>query len=60
MTDLKLTLAQHVREAGGPEAGDLAIVLTQLALAGKSFQRKKPEALKFLRTIMEIYAGTLK
>ncbi len=25
-----------------------------------SFQRKKPEALKFLRTIMEIYAGTLK
>ncbi len=35
MTDLKLTLAQHVREAGGPEAGDLAIVLSQLALAGK-------------------------
>lgn len=25
-----------------------------------SFQRKKPEALKFLRTVMEIYAGTLK
>ena len=25
-----------------------------------SFQRKRPEALKFLRTIMEIYAGTLK
>ena len=25
-----------------------------------SFQRKKPEALKFLRTIMDIYAGTLK
>ena len=25
-----------------------------------SFQRKKPEALKLLRTIMEIYAGTLK
>ncbi len=25
-----------------------------------SFQRKKPEALKFLRAIMEIYAGTLK
>ncbi len=25
-----------------------------------SFQRKKPDALKFLRTIMEIYAGTLK
>ncbi len=25
-----------------------------------SFQRKKPDALKFLRTIMEIYAGTAK
>jgi len=25
-----------------------------------SFQRRKPEALKFLRTIMEIYAGALK
>jgi len=25
-----------------------------------SFQRKKPEALKFLRTIMDLYAGTLK
>jgi len=25
-----------------------------------SFQRKKPDALRFLRTIMEIYAGTLK
>jgi class I fructose-bisphosphate aldolase len=25
-----------------------------------SFQRKKPEAVKFLQTIMEIYAGTLK
>jgi class I fructose-bisphosphate aldolase len=25
-----------------------------------SFQRKKPDALKFLRTIMDIYAGTLK
>lgn len=25
-----------------------------------SFQRKKPEALKFLRAVMEIYAGTLK
>ncbi len=25
-----------------------------------SFQRKKPEALKFLRTIMDIYAGTIK
>lgn len=25
-----------------------------------SFQRKKPDALKFLRTIMEIYAGSLK
>ena len=25
-----------------------------------SFQRKKPEALKFLRTIMDIYTGTLK
>ncbi len=25
-----------------------------------SFQRKKPDALKFLRTIMEIYVGTLK
>ena len=32
---MNLTLSQHIRHAGGDDAGDLAILLGQLALAGK-------------------------
>lgn len=44
MTDFRLTLAQHVRSLGGPEAGDLAIVLDQLTLAGKVIARELARA----------------
>ncbi len=40
MNDVNLTLARYVSGAGGPEAGDLAIVLSQLALAGKMIARE--------------------
>jgi len=44
MSDFELTLAQHVRSLGGSEAGDLAIVLDQLALAGKVIARELARA----------------
>ena len=40
MSEVALTLDQHVREAGGPDAGDLAILLSQLGLAGTMIARE--------------------
>ncbi len=39
-----LTLAHHVRASGGEEADDLAVVLSQLALAGKLIARELAQA----------------
>ncbi len=56
--------------SGGPAEGDDVVFEEVRAIRDgggfgsiigrNSFQRKKPEALKLLRTIMEIYAGSLK
>ncbi|MFQ5899133.1 MAG: class 1 fructose-bisphosphatase [Candidatus Methylomirabilia bacterium] len=44
MSEVTLTLAHHIRNTGGEEADDLAIVLTQLALAGKLIARELARA----------------
>lgn len=44
MNNVTPTLAEHVRSGGGPDAGDLAIVLAQLALAGKVIARELARA----------------
>ncbi|MFQ5520018.1 MAG: class 1 fructose-bisphosphatase [Candidatus Methylomirabilia bacterium] len=44
MSEITLTLAHHVRTTGGEEADDLAVVLGQLALAGKLIARELARA----------------
>jgi fructose-1,6-bisphosphatase I len=44
MRDLALTLAHHVRSGGGPGVDELAVILTQLALAGKLIARELARA----------------
>lgn len=44
MSDLAVSLPQHLRASADPEAGDLAVVLTQLALAGKVIARELSRA----------------
>jgi len=44
VSDVPLTLAHHLRARGDAEAADLAVVLTQLALAGKLIARELARA----------------
>ncbi len=44
MSDLAVTFSQHLRTSAAAEASDLAVVLTQLALAGKVIARELSRA----------------
>ncbi|MFQ5967224.1 MAG: class 1 fructose-bisphosphatase [Acidimicrobiia bacterium] len=44
MSDVTLTLAHHVRTTAGPAADELAVILSQLALAGKLIARELARA----------------